>query len=140
MMLQPSQKIARQASSSRLHASARCVSEAVLVVRVCVPQVVCEELKVQSQSEAVRVVRVCVLQVVCEELKVQSQNDTAKLAEAKNKVYLKVCCCCCCIGRRLDGAWHWACIDQHAADTQSVTESVCHACRCVSWCLACLVP
>lgn len=28
-------------------------------------------------------------QVVCEELKIQSQNDTAKLAEAKNKVYLK---------------------------------------------------
>jgi hypothetical protein len=30
------------------------------------------------------------LQVVCEELKIQSQNDTAKLAEAKQRVYLKV--------------------------------------------------
>jgi hypothetical protein len=29
-------------------------------------------------------------QVVCEQLKVQSQNDTAKLAEAKQMVYLKV--------------------------------------------------
>ncbi len=29
-------------------------------------------------------------QTVCEQLKVQSQNDTAKLAEAKNLVYLKV--------------------------------------------------
>lgn len=29
-------------------------------------------------------------QVVCEQLKVQSQNDTAKLAEAKQLVYLKV--------------------------------------------------
>lgn len=28
-------------------------------------------------------------QVVCEELKIQSQNDTAKLAEAKQRVYLK---------------------------------------------------
>jgi len=28
--------------------------------------------------------------VVCEELKIQSQNDTAKLAEAKKSVYLKV--------------------------------------------------
>jgi hypothetical protein len=27
---------------------------------------------------------------VCEELKIQSQNDTAKLAEAKQRVYLKV--------------------------------------------------
>lgn len=30
------------------------------------------------------------LQVVCEQLKVQSQNDTAKLTEAKQLVYLKV--------------------------------------------------
>jgi hypothetical protein len=30
------------------------------------------------------------VQVVCEQLKVQSQNDTAKLAEAKQMVYLKV--------------------------------------------------
>lgn len=29
-------------------------------------------------------------QLVCEQLKVQSQNDTAKLAEAKGMVYLKV--------------------------------------------------
>lgn len=29
-------------------------------------------------------------QVVCEELKIQSQNDTAKLTEAKQRVYLKV--------------------------------------------------
>jgi hypothetical protein len=29
-------------------------------------------------------------QAVCEQLKVQSQNDTAKLAEAKQLVYLKV--------------------------------------------------
>lgn len=29
-------------------------------------------------------------QQVCEELKVQSQNDTAKLADAKKQVYLKV--------------------------------------------------
>jgi leucyl-tRNA synthetase len=29
-------------------------------------------------------------QVVCEQLKVQSQNDTAKLTEAKKLVYLKV--------------------------------------------------
>jgi hypothetical protein len=28
--------------------------------------------------------------VVCEQLKVQSQNDAAKLAEAKQLVYLKV--------------------------------------------------
>ena len=28
--------------------------------------------------------------MVCEQLKVQSQNDTAKLAEAKGLVYLKV--------------------------------------------------
>eukprot|EP00882_Tetradesmus_deserticola_P006429 GHRQ01006765.1.p1 GENE.GHRQ01006765.1~~GHRQ01006765.1.p1 ORF type:complete len:1052 (+),score=503.60 GHRQ01006765.1:66-3221(+) len=31
----------------------------------------------------------CAAQVVCEQLKVQSQNDTAKLAEAKQMVYLK---------------------------------------------------
>ncbi len=29
-------------------------------------------------------------QLVCEQLKIQSQNDTAKLAEAKGQVYLKV--------------------------------------------------
>ena len=33
--------------------------------------------------------------MVCEQLKVQSQNDTAKLAEAKQLVYLKVCVCVC---------------------------------------------
>ncbi len=41
---------------------------------------------------------VCVrvsMQVVCEELKISSQNDTVKLAEAKNRVYLKVCVCVC---------------------------------------------
>lgn len=27
--------------------------------------------------------------MVCEELKIQSQNDTVKLAEAKQRVYLK---------------------------------------------------
>lgn len=32
-------------------------------------------------------------QVVCEQLKIQSQNDTAKLAEAKQMVYLKVSSC-----------------------------------------------
>jgi leucyl-tRNA synthetase len=36
-------------------------------------------------------------QLVCEQLKVQSQNDTAKLAEAKGMVYLKV--------RGEDGGW-----------------------------------
>lgn len=30
------------------------------------------------------------MQAVCEQLQVQSQNDTAKLAEAKQLVYLKV--------------------------------------------------
>jgi len=37
-------------------------------------------------------------QVVCEQLKVQSQNDTAKLAEAKQMVYLTVCVCVCVWG------------------------------------------
>jgi hypothetical protein len=41
-----------------------------------------------------------VVQVVCEQLKIQSQNDTVKLAEAKQMVYLKVG------GMSLGRVWH----------------------------------
>jgi hypothetical protein len=53
-------------------------------VQVIVPAAKSSDLQIAATAAAAAV------QVVCEQLKVQSQNDTAKLAEAKQMVYLKV--------------------------------------------------
>ncbi len=63
------------------------------VCRQCDPQRVVMELCIDfSTATHTAIVSVCPCpQLVVEELKIASQNDTAKLAEAKQRVYLKVC-------------------------------------------------
>jgi hypothetical protein len=61
-------------------------------------------------------------QVVCEQLKVQSQNDAAKLAEAKQLVYLKVSSALAC--RRDWAGWAGRVVEWRLRRTQSCVHGV----------------